>query len=381
MPVEMRAFHQLAARYEQQHPRVAIEVEQVGYQTRDAVDTLIAAGVGPDIIRVQYLDMGRYSPSSALIDLSKYLPAHTAAEFTDQTWAAVTYKGRTHALPHHTDTSAILYNKTAFDRLGIKPPQSLEASWSWEEFIDVARALKKKFDYAFAVNWALGGSFRWLNFLYQSGGTLLRDDFCQSALPSPESLETLRWTQSFFREALVPISDSAHSSEQVENVFANGVVGMYFDVGPISIRELHTDFEWATTFLPRHRRMAAELGGNALGVSRTSRYPDLSVDFVRFATNEENMRDFCIAAQFLPVRKSLISQGIKYDYRPDEMRVHLEQSKTVPIDLARTVTLPSFHRINRVLGDELDLAFAGGQSAEETLAHVARAIARANTQS
>ncbi|MBV9306831.1 MAG: hypothetical protein JOZ45_11860 [Acidobacteriaceae bacterium] len=62
------------------------------------------------------------------------------------------------------------------------------------------------------------------------------------------------------------------------------------------------------------------------------------------------------------------------------MRVHLEQSKTVPLSLARTVTIPEFHRINRVLGDELDAAFTGGQSAEETLQNMAREIERARPE-
>ena len=62
------------------------------------------------------------------------------------------------------------------------------------------------------------------------------------------------------------------------------------------------------------------------------------------------------------------------------MRVHLLQSKTVPVDLARTVTLPEFHRIGRVLGDELDLAFTGGQSTELTLDHIAAAVTRAESR-
>ena len=78
------------------------------------------------------------------------------------------------------------------------------------------------------------------------------------------------------------------------------------------------------------------------------------------------------------MRKSLVAERMNYSYRPDEMQVHLDQSKTVPVELARTVTLPSFHRIQRVLGDELDLAFTGGQSAEETLENLAREVERAS---
>ncbi len=378
-PVELAAFQSIIQRYERLHPGIVIDLEQIGYRSRTEVDTLIAAGVGPDLFRVQYLDVGRYSPSGALIDLSQYLPPGFGDQFTAPTWTAVRYKDRPHALPHHTDTSAILYNKTAFHRLGIKVPAHIDESWTWEEFVEVSRVLKKKaFEFAFAVNWNHGGSFRWLNFLFQHGGTLLKDNFSESAIPSADAVETLKWTQSFFREGLVPMSDSAVSSEQIENLFATGVLGMYFDVGPQSIRELKTDFEWAATYLPRGRYLAAELGGNAIGISRNTPHPDIAADFALFLTNEENMRDFVIGAEFLPVRKRLLEERLPYDYRPDEMQVHIEQSKTVPVALARTVTLPSFPRINRVLGNELDLAFTGGQSAEKTIEHIARAVSRAS---
>ena len=369
--VELAAFRRVIARYEALHPDVAIDLEEISYVGRSQIDTQIAAGVGPDLLRVQYIEVGRYTPSKALIDLSPYVPAGLGEQFTAPTWTAVLYQGRPHALPHHTDTSVIFYNRTLFRKLGIRVPERIEDSWHWDEFIDVARALKKSCEYGFAMNWAFGGSFRWLNFLYQHGGDLLH-------LPSEAARETMEWTQSFFRNGLVPMSDSAKSTEHLEVLFANGVVGMYFDPGPQSIAEQKIDFDWAATYQPRDLKMAADLGGNAIGVTRDAKDPARAADFALFLTNEENMRDFAQAAQFVPVRRQLVKEDVRYRYRPDEMAVHLEQSKTVPVDLARAVTSPEFHHVNRVLGDELDLAFTGGQSADVTVRHIAEATERAS---
>jgi ABC-type glycerol-3-phosphate transport system substrate-binding protein len=155
------------------------------------------------------------------------------------------------------------------------------------------------------------------------------------------------------------------------------VVGMYFDVGPQSLRELHPDFEWGATYLPHDKQHASELGGNAIGVSRDAKDRDAAVQFARFVTNEENMREFVQDALFLPVRRKLLAEPLQYPYRPDEMQIHLEQSKYVPVELARTVTLPVFHRIGRALGEQLDLAFTGAQSADATLDKLSREIRRA----
>ena len=377
-PVELEAFRRVIRRYETLHRGIKIDLQIISYNVRNQVDMLIAAGLGPDLVRVQYLEVGRYSPSGALIDLTKYIPPHLGSEFTEQTWTAVQFQGRPHALPHHTDTSAILYNRGAFKRIGIEPPQTLSESWHWDEFTDVARTLQRNgFDYGFAMNWTMGGAFRWLNFLYQHGGTLLTGDHRRPAIPSELASETLEWTRSFFTSHLVPASDSAQSAEQVENLFSTGVVGMYFDVGPQALQELSYNFQYGATFLPRDKTFAAELGGNAIGVSRDCKHPDIAADFALFLTNEENMRDFVTAALFLPVRRSLVANPPVYPKRPDEMRVHLEQATTVPLELARTVTLPEFHRIGKALGDELDLTFTGGQSLDITQNRLSEAIARA----
>jgi hypothetical protein len=48
-----------------------------------------------------------------------------------------------YGVPHHTDVSAIVYNKDLFRSAGIGAlPDRLEDAWSWDEFLDVARRLR-----------------------------------------------------------------------------------------------------------------------------------------------------------------------------------------------------------------------------------------------
>ena len=78
------------------------------------------------------------------------------------------------------------------------------------------------------------------------------------------------------------------------------------------------------------------------------------------------MRDFVTSAQFLPVRKSLMSTALPYTLRPEAMAVFVAQSATIPNHLVSTVTMPVFSKINAALTDQLDLAFTSGQAAAET---------------
>ena len=46
-------------------------------------------------------------------------------------WQATSYQGKPYALPHHTDTFALYYNRDVLRKLDVEAPTSLDKSWSW----------------------------------------------------------------------------------------------------------------------------------------------------------------------------------------------------------------------------------------------------------
>ncbi len=371
---EDAAFRAVIARYMALHPDVTIrlEVGGAGMQYYQQVDTRLAGRQAPDIFRVQYQQVGRYASSRALVDLGKYIDASDTADIAPAFMQAVTVKGRPYAMPHHTDTFALYYNRDMMDKAGITPPARLDQSWSWPDFIRVAQQLKAGgAPFGFAMSWQNGTAYRWLPFLYQHGGQLLSDDLSRSQLATPAGIETLAWTQSWFKEKLVPPSTSIKSSEQSQNLFANGTIGMLMG-GNWQIPFLGKNMaaNWGVTYMPRDVAMASDLGGNCLAVSRDCKAPELAADVVKFMTDKTNMQDFVTRAQFLPVRTSLMAERLPFAQRPEAMQVFVEQATTIPPHLVSTVTLPVSSKINAALTDNLDLAFTAGRDPAET----ARAI-------
>ena len=99
------------------------------------IDAQLQAGNPPDVFRVPYYTFGAYAGRDQLLDLSSHLPGDFADRFTPQAWAAVQNEGKPFGVPHHTDTSVILYNKDAFDAAGVTSvPTTLEEAWTWDEF-------------------------------------------------------------------------------------------------------------------------------------------------------------------------------------------------------------------------------------------------------
>lgn len=372
---EQDAFNAAIAKYQAQKPNVSIRLEVVPIgQFYQQIDTRLAGRQAPDLFRIQYPQIGKYASAKAILDLTPHLEAGYGDAFAPALWKATSFDGKPFALPHHTDTFALYYNADYLKKVGVEAPTSLDKSWTWPEFIRVAKLLKEQSGapYAFAMSWQNSNAYRWMMYLHQHGGQLLDDDLKSPRINSPAGIETIAWTQSWFKEGLVPPSTSLKSSEQTQNLFANGTVGMLLN-GNWQIPYLNgqiSKFGWGVTYMPRDVAMASDLGGNGLAISRDTKNRDVAADVLKFLVNEENMRSFITAAQFLPARKSLSTEQLDYKLKPELMKVFVEQATTVPDQLARTIVLPSMSRINQRMADELDLAFTSGQTPEATARNI-----------
>ena len=372
---EVAAYRQVIEKYQATKPGVTIRLDVSPFpQFYQQLDTQLAGRQAPDIFRVTYQQVGRYAMAEAAVDLSDYIDGNAGEAFTPSVWKAVNLEDKPFALPHHTDTFALYYNKDILDKAGATVPTSLDQAWTWAEFGDLAKKLKADAvsQYPFAMAWQNAAVHRWMIYLYQHGGKLVGDDLKTAAINSPAGIETIAWNQSWFTDGLVPPSTSLKSSERIQNLFANGTIAMMLN-GNWQIPFLEkqaTKFRWGVTYLPRDKAAADDLGGTCVAVSRDCDEPEAAADFLKFLTDEANMRDFVNAAQFLPVRQSLVDGGVQYALRPDEMKVFVEQTKTVPEHMVSTVIMPTWGKFNPRLADELDLAFTSGQSPEETAANI-----------
>jgi multiple sugar transport system substrate-binding protein len=373
---EQKGFRGLVERFEKENPNTSVKLEIVpGDQQYEKLDTRLAAGQGPDLARLQYQAIGRYSSQGALVDISEYIDGGYGDAFTPAFWQAVQYEGTPYALPHHTDTFAVFYNTGVFDKLGIEVPKSLDQSWTWDEFMQVAEQIRDESaaKYPYAMNWQTAvAAYRWMSFLHQHGGQLLNEDLSGPAIDSSAGIETIAWNQLWFQNDLVPPSTSIKSQELIESLFANETIAMMLQ-GDWLIPYLEDNMkaDWGVTYMIRDAEMASDMGGNVVGVTKDSQNPELSAEFVKFIASEEQMAQFCVDAQFIPVRTSLVEQGLDYTLRPEEMTVFVEQSETVPEKMAAEQTIPKFNEINQVLADELELAFKAGQSPETTAKNIA----------
>ena len=335
------------------------------------VDANLASDRAPDLFRVTYQDIGLYAAGGALLDVTDRLPAGYADGFTEAFRRAVTHDGRLYGVPHHTDTSLVLYDTEAVRAAGLDPPTTLDEAWTWEEFRDAAGRLPRRADqFAVAVNWQQAGAYRWLNWVAQNGGRLLDEELTGPAVTGRATREALAFTQSLFTDGLVPPTTSTKGS-YADELFTNQTVGMVF-AGDFLLPTLDPTMaeqgrEYGATFLPRAESAAADLGGNAVVATAASVNAEAAADFLAFLAGDEAQARFCADAVVLPTRTALVEQGLEYAVRPDLMELFVQQATTITPELVEQVTVPQFNAVNTALVDRLEQAFLGGDDPAEVL--------------
>ncbi len=380
---ETKGFTYLKEKFEAANPGAKVELKIVPYDGFFAgIDRGLQAGNAPDVFRVDYTNIGKYSSKGVLLDVTPYFSDAEVGEFLPAFWNAVKYDGRAYGVPHQTDTTAIVYDRQALASIGVTSvPDRLESAWTWEEFGEVATKLRAslpadKFPFAYA--WTRAGAFRWLSWLYQAGGTLLTDDLRAAAIPSAPATKALDFTKSFFEQRWVPASNTIKGSRYPDEFFIAKTVPMAF-VGDFLVPTLadpKSGFkgDWAVTYMPRDAGAASDLGGNALVANAETKNPDLAAAFLKFAASEDAMKYFCEQAIELPTRGSLASADLQYATRPELVKLWAQQATTVTERVVKESTVPAFNTINTVLQDQLEAAFTAGQPTDQTLQKIADGV-------
>jgi multiple sugar transport system substrate-binding protein len=385
---ETAGFAHAKKTFEARHPGTTIVLQTLPYEGFfSSIDRGILSRTAPDVFRVDYTSIGKYTSHGVLLDMTPYVTDAEAEAFLPALWDAVRYEDHVYGVPHQTDTTAIAYNKKAFETAGIGAvPDRLDDAWTWDEFADVATKLRKSLpdkQYPFAYDWTAAGAYRWASFVYQAGGSLLTKDLTKSAVDSDAGHRAMEFSKRFFDEKWVPANNTIKTTVYSDNFFLNQTVPMTF-IGDFLVPELadekngYQGGEWATTYMPRDQAAASDLGGNAIVATRDTANPELAAAFLKFLVEEEQMRDFCQRANELPTLKTLAETPLDYAIRPDVMTVFGQQATTITEAAVRETTVPGFAAINTTLQDQLELAFQG-RSADDAVSAIAAAIDEAVT--
>lgn len=174
-------------------------------------------GVGPDLFcAYSPTQLSAYVKSGMALDITDEI-RKTGIDFSKDVWSGAfpcsIYEGRVYGVPNNVAVEGLWYNKDAFDEAGLPYPAG---DWTWEEFLNVAKALVKRNNdgkiirFGFSFEWS-----QWPHFVKQWGGRFFSKDGTRCLLDSPETISAVSFMRSLIYEHHVsptPIEESGMSS-------------------------------------------------------------------------------------------------------------------------------------------------------------------------
>jgi ABC-type glycerol-3-phosphate transport system substrate-binding protein len=367
------------------HPEIKIKPQVYPSNTyRDQLDTRIAANDWPDVMRYTYQRLGKFKEADVMLDLTNKISAENLADLVPAYYSAMTHQGRLVGMPHHTDTIAIFYNKRMFAESGIRIPKNARDGWTWDELNQIAAKLKTdhKLDYAFAGIWENGSGYRFLPFIYAAGGSVLSADQSKITINSPEALKGIQLYEGWRKNNLVNRTGFTASPNANMLFVAQQIAFTFSGSWHCSYMKENMPDNWGVTYMPQiNGKTGSDMGGNGLFAYKKTKYPNAAAIFIEYTTSKDIVKQFCEASNFIPVRQSLINEGLKYSAFQKEMDLFLEIVATIDPKMAADETSTRFQQLNVIFGEEMDpLVIDGSVTAQQVVEKLNRRMNEAMNQ-
>ncbi len=270
-------------RFQSTRPGVEVEwLDKKGPEFNPFYQTQLTAGTAPDVINTQGALGLEYASQGALLDLTPLFrkePA-TRARYDPNYLGNWVFEGQNYMVPFYITKTLLFYNKPMFAKAGLSAPPK-----NFDEIL----AFAQKMTSGDATSGFMTLNFDWLFWplFAMNGVQLVTPDLKKPTFNTAKAIEVLdklaKATQSG------AINKIAWTGRWVEpnGAFAAGNIGMLHAHSPA-----YFFFKGQGSWVTPETIGVAHMPGNyatpnshGLGISRTSKNPDLAWDFLKFITD------------------------------------------------------------------------------------------------
>jgi multiple sugar transport system substrate-binding protein len=293
--------------------------------------TYAASNTLADILGLQSLRTATFS-RSLYLPLDDFITNDKGFDLSDFSRPIVdglSYQGKLYALSYDFGPYVVYYNKTLFQKAGVPFPKE---DWTWQDFLDTARALTKDIDGKPVAGMVSSNQFdRVVPWILSNGGDYANADFTKSQLSAPPTAEAIQFYVDLLRtEKVEPeISDPGNSNADRDQ-FVAGRAAMYVS-GPwqfINTRSKLKD-DWDITLFPRGKAGSiVQVAGSGFGISTSTKNKDQAWQVVKRLTSTESLKKVAAAGRGYPGRESAVSAFYRKDLLPEHQQLIGKQLQT-----------------------------------------------------
>lgn len=320
---EGEVIKEIIKEYEQSGSNVKINLIEVGFKdVQTKLKTMLSGGKPPALARVT--DTGSFANQA--VDLTPYV--ENADQFQDQFIDSLkpyyVMDGKLAAAPMDVTANGLIYNKTLFDKAGVKVPTSPEEVWTWDEYIAALKQVMDKGGARYGMVWDVT-PHRWSTLLYQNGGSILTEDGSAAAINSEAGIRSMEMFKQLHQEGIMP--DSVWlGGENPNNLFRSGTVAAHWAGNwMISNYKDITDFEWGVTYMPKGTQRSSVPGGKFLMAFKGSGQEQQAAEFIEYLTSKEVNSKYNQESLFMSPRKD--SAALNYEFGKDMFEMFSDELK------------------------------------------------------
>ena len=284
---------QVVQKFQEKYPKVTVNLVNAGTGNDQytALQNAVAAGKGvPDVAQIEYFALPQFALGKSLTGLAGYGAENLKADFTPGPWASVHSGGAIYGLPMDSGPMALYYNKTVFDKYGVKVPTT------WAEYLDAARKIHKADPKAYITNDTGDAGFT-TSMIWQAGGKPYQVDGTNVTInfSDPGSTEFVTTWQTLITEKLLaPIGSW---SDQWFQGIANGSIatlatGAWMPANFVSSAPSGSG-KWRAAPLPQWQAggtASAENGGSSLAIMDKGANKALAYGFMKYANDGDGVQ-------------------------------------------------------------------------------------------
>lgn len=281
-----KGLRTIADNFEAKNPGIKVKINVTSW---DNYWTMLEAGATggslPDVFWMHSNEIYRYGSNGMLLDLTDRIAKSDQVKLSDYPDGLVkiyNIDNKQYAIPKDFDTIGLWYNKTMFDKAGIKYPDD---TWTWDTLYSAAKKLTKNGVYGILT--PLHNQEGFYNFIYQNKGKVISDDKKTSGYSDPATVEAMEYYVKFVKEKLSPqIFTDKERAEALENgLCAMGFFGSWNLSGFTENEYMAKNFDVAV--LPQGKTRASIYNGLGNAISATTKHPEEAWKFVEYLGTKE----------------------------------------------------------------------------------------------
>jgi multiple sugar transport system substrate-binding protein len=266
----------------QNSPKMTAEHVIIG--TNDALFAAMAAGTGPDVTRTSGAWFSDYVDKGQLVDLTPYVKRDKLdLNRWYQQEEMLFRKSKQYAMPYWQAHSIYMFNKTLFDKAGLRPPDN--ENWTWNNLLETAQRLTKPGE-TYGIQMGNGFEFAWLNFIRSAGEDYVNKERTKTTLNTPGNLATFQWLVDLLQRHKVhpTIGDTSLGAG---DWWLQGKIGIRLNgTGALGATlTAKPDFEWDMFVTPKHPasgRRAVTANENSQVVTTSTKNPEAAFKLAHF---------------------------------------------------------------------------------------------------